>query len=80
MRTLVDIPDTDLRKLNRISKSRKVSRAQLVRTAISDYLQKEKVDSLDKLAGIWADRDIDGLDYQLAMRGEWMAIQSRLAA
>ena len=71
MRTLIDIPDPDLRKLNRISKQQKLSRSQLVRTAISEYLSKQQNDSLDKLAGIWADRDIDGLEYQLAMRREW---------
>ena len=71
MRTLVDIPDTDLRKLTSMSKSRKVSRAQLVRTAIAEYLSKDKEDSLDRLAGIWADRNVDGLEYQLAMRREW---------
>jgi metal-responsive CopG/Arc/MetJ family transcriptional regulator len=71
MRTLVDIPESDLSKLTKMSKAKKVSRAQLVRLAISEYLGKDKEDSLDKLAGIWADRNIDGLEYQLAMRREW---------
>ena len=71
MRTLVDIPDSDIKRLTRLSKARKVSRASLVRAAVVEYLGKEQVDSLDRLAGIWADRDIDGLAYQEQMRREW---------
>lgn len=71
MRTLVDIPDSDIKRLTRLSKARKVSRASLVRAAVVEYLGKEQGDSLDRLAGIWADRDIDGLAYQEQMRREW---------
>ena len=71
MRTLIDIPETHLRKLTTMSKLRNVSRAHLVRTAISEYLQHDKEDSLDALFGIWADRNMDGLQYQEQMRREW---------
>jgi len=71
MRTLVDIPEADLKKLNRLSKARKTSRAQLVRHAISDYLKAQKKDTLDEVFGMWKDRGIDGLEYQLKMRAEW---------
>ncbi len=71
MRTLIDIPDGDLKQLTRLSKQQKLSRSHLVRTAISEYLSKQG-DSLHMLAGIWGDRvEIDGLEYQLAMRREW---------
>ncbi len=75
MRTLVDIPEKDLQQLTQLSKERKVSRAHLLRCAVSRYLQEQvhesPKDTLHKLAGIWADRNIDGLEYQLAMRAEW---------
>ena len=71
MRTLVDIPEGDLSRLTKLSKTRKVSRAQLVRSAVSRFLQEEESDSLDKLFGIWTDRNIDGLEYQEQMRREW---------
>jgi len=71
MRTLVDIPENDLSRLTKMSKTRKVSRSQLVRNAVSRFLQEEEPDSLDKLFGIWADRNIDGLEYQEQMRREW---------
>jgi len=71
VRTLVDIPEGDLSRLTKLSKTRKVSRAQLVRSAVSRFLQEEESDSLDKLFGIWTDRNIDGLEYQEQMRREW---------
>jgi metal-responsive CopG/Arc/MetJ family transcriptional regulator len=71
MRTLVDIPDKDLTRLNKLSRDRKVSRAHLVRTAVERYLREEEPDSLDQLFGIWKDRNIDGLEYQEQMRREW---------
>ena len=71
MRKLVDIPDQELKQLNRLSKARKVSRAHLVRSAIQAYLKTQKEDTLEAAFGMWADRGIDGLDYQLKIRSEW---------
>ncbi len=71
MRTLVDIPDRDLKQLTRLSKAKKVSRAHLLRCAVSEYLNKQKTDTLDDSFGMWADRGIDGLEYQLKIRSEW---------
>lgn len=75
MRTLVDLPEQDLRQLSELSKERKVSRAHLVRCAVAKYLEEEikenKNDTLDKLFGVWKDRNIDGLEYQEQMRKEW---------
>ena len=76
VRTLVDIPAEELQRLTALSKERKVSRAHLVRCAVSQYLAEEegketRKDTLDELFGIWKDRNIDGLAYQEMMRKEW---------
>jgi metal-responsive CopG/Arc/MetJ family transcriptional regulator len=71
MRTLVDIPEKELKQLTRLSKAKNVSRAHLVRCAIQEYLQAQKDDSLEAAFGMWADRGIDGLEYQLKLRAEW---------
>lgn len=75
MRTLIDISEAQLQQLTQLSKDRKVSRAHLLRCAVARYLHEEvnqsRKDTLGELAGVWADRDIDGLEYQLAMRAEW---------
>lgn len=71
MRTLVDIPDSDLKQLTRLSSVRKVSRAHLLRCAVDEYLKKQKTDTFDDSFGMWADRGIDGLEYQRKIRSEW---------
>ena len=71
MRTLVDIPEEELSQLKALSKARRVSRAHLVRSAIGEYLQAQTKDSLDAAFGMWADRNIDALEYQEQMRREW---------
>ncbi len=73
MRTLVDIPEEDLTLLNQLSKQENISRAELVRRAISAYLapRKRKGSGLRDGFGIWADRKEDALEYQERMRREW---------
>ena len=75
MRTLVDIPDQHLKVLNELSKQRKVSRAALVREAVSAYIhansQAEKAAARAAAFGLWKGQGIDGLEYQKKIRAEW---------
>jgi predicted transcriptional regulator len=75
MRTLVDIPEGSLEALNTMAKAKKVSRAELVREAISDYVklhdQKRTGAGITKSAGAWGKDFEDGLAYQLRLRAEW---------
>lgn len=71
MRTLVDIPDDDIRKLDALASRAKRSRASAIREAVKLYLVKnDDNDWIERGYGFWADReDIpDGLEYQLAIR------------
>ena len=70
MRTLVDIPEPQLKELKMISRAEKVSRAELVRQAIEALIRSRKA-SLNEAFGAWGDRKIDGLDYQTKVRSEW---------
>ncbi len=75
MRTLVDIPDDQIEELNRLAEREKVSRAALVRKAISDLLKSKRLpgkdDALAASFGLWADMEEDGLAYQERLRSEW---------
>ncbi len=71
MRTLVDIPQDMLDGLDQVSESQKQSRAAVIREAIGEYLAKRRPVSIRDAFGMWADRDIDGLEYQNRMRDEW---------
>jgi metal-responsive CopG/Arc/MetJ family transcriptional regulator len=71
MRTLVDIPDEKLAELAAISARRKLSRAAVVREAISAYIEAHRRDDKDDGFALWGYRKIDGLAYQRKMRAEW---------
>jgi metal-responsive CopG/Arc/MetJ family transcriptional regulator len=71
MRTLIDIPDDDIGLLKKLSKASSVSRAELVRRAIAQYLATHRLAHKADAFGLWADRREDGLAYQKRVRGEW---------
>lgn len=72
MRTLVDIPDEDIEKLDALARREGKSRAAEIREAIKLHLvqKADNNDWIERWAGLWADRDdiADGVDYQRAMR------------
>lgn len=70
MRTLVDIPDGELEQLTVLSRQRKVSRAELIRQAVSGFLAENKA-GLEGSFGLWKKRAVDGVEYQERLRGEW---------
>ena len=72
MRTLVDIPEEDIVKLDALAKRQGKSRAAEIREAIKLLLvhSTDNKDWIERGYGLWADRDDipDGLEYQLAIR------------
>ena len=81
MRTLIDIPEKQLKALNAIGVARKISRAELVREAIEAFLHRNRP-ARESAFGIWKDKKVvlpgqgeplpeDGLAYQDRLRGEW---------
>lgn len=72
MRTLVDIPDEDVQKLDALAKRQGKSRAAEIRDAIKRHLvhHADNNDWIQRGRGFWKDRkDIgDGLEYQIAIR------------
>lgn len=71
MRTIVDIPDEDIEKLDAIAARSKRSRAAEIREAIRAHIaDRSSNDWIHRGAGYWKDRtDIgDAVEYQRAMR------------
>lgn len=72
MRTLVDIPDGDIDKLDALAKRKGISRAAEIRDAIKRHLvhHADNHDWIQRGRGFWKGReDIgDGLEYQFAIR------------
>ena len=70
MRTLVDLPEADLKQLNELGRARKTSRTQLIRLAVTGFLTQTRA-GVEASFGLWKDRGGDGVAYQDRMRGEW---------
>lgn len=78
MRTLVDIPEDAIRRLDVLGASKGWSRAEAVRRAVNEMLEREDAAeraadkaAFDAVFGMWADRGVDGLAVQQALRAEW---------
>jgi metal-responsive CopG/Arc/MetJ family transcriptional regulator len=71
MRTIVDIPADKLRALDRLTKRREVSRAELIRQAVDGFLRQQHDTDAEDAFGIWRHKRVDGLACQQALRQEW---------
>jgi metal-responsive CopG/Arc/MetJ family transcriptional regulator len=70
-RIVIDLPDEDLRLLDAIKEVQKKPRAEIIRTAISDYLGNNRVSEMESAFGLWRYENGDGLIFQTALREEW---------
>ena len=70
MRTIVDLPDEQIEALKRISDTEQVSRAELMRRAVAEYLVRQQPAPDDAAFGLWRDRAKDSLVYEDAVRAE----------
>jgi len=70
MRTLVEIPDDDIKWLDRMAEERGLSRTALVREAVTRLRTGTSRKAVDEFFGMWRDRsDIgEGLAFQRLIR------------
>lgn len=71
MRTIIDLPDEQVQALKQMSQIAHVSRAELMRRAVAEYLARHQPPASDEAFGLWRRRPEDGLAYQGRMRDEW---------
>ncbi len=71
MRTLVEIPDDDIRWLDKQANERGLSRTALVREAVTQLREGSSRKGIDSFCGMWRDRsDVgDGQGYVRRIRG-----------
>ena len=73
MRTLIDIPEQQIEELRSLCQRDGISRAELIRRAIAEYISQYRAKGNDAF-GLWQQtgQEIeDGLEYQQQMRNEW---------
>ncbi len=71
MRTLVDLPDADLRAVGEMAEREGLSRAAVIREAVSAYLAVHARQHAADAFGLWGMEAPDGLILQRQLRDEW---------
>lgn len=71
MRTLIDLPDTQIQHLAALCERVKQPRAAIIRAAVDEYLARHKPEPLQAGFGLWGKAGPDGLEYQRDIRAEW---------
>ena len=71
MRTIIDLPEQDIRDLAEISQREKVSRAEVIRRAVRLYVERLRPAGEQNVFGLWRGRKQDGLRYEDKIRGDW---------
>ena len=70
MRTIVDLPEKQVESLKALSLRAGLSRAELMRRAVAEYLSCHQEELGDDAFGLWKDQGEDGLAYQEQLRQE----------
>jgi hypothetical protein len=71
MRTIVELPDEQIEGLKRLSDDMHLSRAELMRRAIKEYLARHQPQAAEQAFGLWKDRPKDAIGTQEQLRSEW---------
>lgn len=71
MRTIIDLPEDLIEDLAIIGEKNNKSRSALIREAVTMYVAEQKPLAMKEAFGIWADRNIDALEYERKIREEW---------
>ena len=74
MRILIDLKEEEVAELDAVAKKEGVSRAALMRQAISEFLGRRRKAGLEAGFGAWKKAGripVDGLIYQEKIRKEW---------
>lgn len=76
MRTIVDLTDAQLARLDQVAAREKISRAEAVRRAVDvAYPEGKAAESVWEQRraafGIWRDHPVDALEYVDKLRDEW---------
>ncbi|MCX8049545.1 MAG: ribbon-helix-helix domain-containing protein [Methylohalobius sp.] len=73
MRTIIDIPEDLVARLDALRRQTQLSRAEIIRRALRWYLEHTKVQAIeeDEAFGLWRERNIDALAYEDGLREEW---------
>lgn len=72
MRTIIDLPPHQVDSLEEICKRERLSRAEVIRRAVAQYIVEHRLSPAEDAFGLWRDREVEGVSYQRKLRREWL--------
>ncbi|MGU3488048.1 CopG family ribbon-helix-helix protein [Enterobacter bugandensis] len=70
-RILIDLSDDVIQRLDNLKQLRNRPRAELLREAIEQYLDRQSSSVIRDALGLWGNQQEDGLEYERKLREEW---------
>jgi metal-responsive CopG/Arc/MetJ family transcriptional regulator len=71
MRTIIDLPEDQVRELESLCKAERISRAEAVRRALAQMLSQKQSTGRENAFGVWKNKKIDGRKFVEKLRREW---------
>jgi metal-responsive CopG/Arc/MetJ family transcriptional regulator len=71
MRTIIDLPEVQVKALAELCRKKGISRAEAVRRALAGMLGNESENAREKAFGAWKKKKIDSPKFVEKLRGEW---------
>jgi len=71
MRTIIDLPEEQVRALTEWCKVEKISKAEAVRRAVAGLLANQQQSGREKAFGAWRKKDLDSRSWVENLRQEW---------
>lgn len=70
-RILLDLPDDVIKRLEDLKQQRNLPRAELLREAVEQYLERQAENTISNALGLWQGCEEDGVEYERKLREEW---------
>ncbi|AEV91949.1 MAG: hypothetical protein AB8U78_00385 [Rickettsia slovaca] len=72
MRTIINIADSQIKILDKISK-KKISRDKIIGQALTSYIASNDHNNkaFENAFGLWKDKNLDSVEYQAKLCNEW---------
>lgn len=71
MKIIVDLPQDQVTALGAFCKTQGISRADAIRRAVADMLERSAGDGRGKAFGAWSGSSLKAAEYVLEVRDEW---------
>lgn len=71
MRTIIELPESQVEALDALCRREGISRAEAIRRAVAAQVRQERERGGDPAFGLWKGRRVDALEYQRRARREW---------